>query len=66
MPVAEVHASTIEEIEGGLATAWFGGTEEGAKDVVIWLSRNKGDGWSKPEIITCWTSIDFNACGFTA
>ena len=31
MPVAEVHASTIEEIEGGLATAWFGGTEEWGK-----------------------------------
>ena len=71
MPVAEVHASTIEEIEGGLATAWFGGTEEGAKDVVIWLSRNKGNGWSKPEIIAdginksnrtqqpCWNPVLF-------
>ena len=48
MPVAEVHASTIEEIEGGLVTAWFGGTKEGSRDVVIWLSRNTGEGWSKP------------------
>ena len=31
MPVAEVHASTIVEIEGGLATAWFGGTKEKAR-----------------------------------
>ena len=30
MPVAEVHASTIVEIEGVIATAWFGGTKEGA------------------------------------
>ena len=50
MPVAEVHASTIVEIEGGLATAWFGGTKEKARDVVIWMSRNTGSGWSKPEV----------------
>ena len=49
MPVAGVHASTIAEIEGGIVTAWFGGAEEGAYDVVIWMSRNEGDGWSKPK-----------------
>ena len=51
MPVAEVHASTIVEIEGGLATAWFGGTKEKARDVVIWMSRNTGNGWSKPIVV---------------
>ena len=34
MPVAGVHASTIVEIEGGIVTAWFGGADEGAYDVV--------------------------------
>jgi len=45
-PFPECHASTIEEIEGGLIAAWFGGTEEKNKDVGIWISRNKGDGWT--------------------
>ena len=46
------HASTIVEGErkGELLTAWFGGTDEGARDVVIWLSRNDGtgSGWTRP------------------
>jgi|TARA_Y100001947_G_scaffold61319_1_gene51684 predicted neuraminidase len=49
MPVAGVHASTIAEIEGGIVTAWFGGADEGAYDVVIWMSRNEGSGWSAPK-----------------
>ena len=71
MPVAEVHASTIVEIEGGLATAWFGGTKEKARDVVIWMSRNTGNGWSKPIVVAdgvnpkdrtqqaCWNPVLF-------
>ena len=71
MPVAEVHASTIVEIEGGLATAWFGGTKEKARDVVIWMSRNTGNGWSKPTVVAdgvnpkdrtqqaCWNPVLF-------
>jgi len=71
MPVAEVHASTIEEIEGGLVTAWFGGTKEGSRDVVIWLSRNTGEGWAKPLVVAdginlsnrtqqpCWNPVLF-------
>jgi len=43
------HASTIVEADKTLLAAWFGGSEEGARDVVIWLSRNEGGGWSKPE-----------------
>src|SRR5687768_15936451 len=45
------HASTIVEADKALLAAWFGGSEEGARDVVIWLSRNEGGGWSKPEEI---------------
>jgi predicted neuraminidase len=48
-PTPSVHASTIVEADKSLLAAWFGGSEEGARDVVIWLSRNDGNGWSKPE-----------------
>jgi alpha-L-rhamnosidase len=50
-PTPSAHASTIVESDKSLLTAWFGGTEEGARDVVIWMSRNDGAGWSKPEEI---------------
>ena len=42
------HASTIVETPGGLITAFFGGTDEGRKDVGIWLCRQEGKGWSTP------------------
>jgi predicted neuraminidase len=32
----------------GLAAAWFGGTKEGTKDVVIWFSRREKASWSAP------------------
>lgn len=50
-PTPSCHASTIVESDKALLTAWFGGSEEGARDVVIWMSRNEGAGWSKPEEI---------------
>ncbi len=67
------HASTIVEGErqGELLAAWFGGSEEGARDVVIWLSRNEGRGWSRPEEVAnavydkvriqypCWNPVLF-------
>src|SRR5687767_7499334 len=49
LPTPSVHASTIVQADKTLLAAWFGGSEEGARDVVIWLSRNEGGGWSKPE-----------------
>lgn len=48
-PTPSCHASTIVESKDVLMAAWFGGTDEGARDVVIWISRNEGKGWSKPE-----------------
>jgi predicted neuraminidase len=48
-PTLSSHASTIIESKDVLLSAWFGGTRERARDVVIWLSRNEGQGWSQPE-----------------
>ena len=45
----QCHASTICETTRGLVVAWFGGTEEKAKDVGIWVSYNDGNGWSSPQ-----------------
>jgi predicted neuraminidase len=42
------HASTIVETPGGLVAAFFGGTDEGNKDVGIWLCRHDGKQWSAP------------------
>lgn len=50
-PFPSSHASTIVETPDGLLAAWFGGSEERAPDVSIWLSRNNGSGWSAPEEI---------------
>jgi predicted neuraminidase len=47
-PTPECHASTITEIPGGRAVAWFGGSREGQPDVEIWFSRNRGGEWSEP------------------
>ncbi|MCG6189339.1 sialidase family protein [Maribellus maritimus] len=42
------HASTIEEIEGGLIASWFGGTHEKHPDVGIWVSRFVNGKWTTP------------------
>lgn len=47
-PTPMSHASTIVESKDTLMCAWFGGSAEHARDVVIWLSRNDGKGWSTP------------------
>lgn len=72
----ECHASTIAETPDGLVAAWFGGAEEGAEDVGIWLSRRTAEGWSDPvEVATgqgadeehparrlpCWNPVLFQA-----
>lgn len=56
-PFASSHASTIVETPDGLVAAWFGGSEEGATDVAIWLSRNAGTGWSAPEEVANGTDV---------
>ncbi len=45
-PTPSCHASTIVETGGGLVAAWFGGKQEGAADVAIWVSRHDGKSWS--------------------
>src|SRR5262249_55709889 len=48
-PFKSCHASTLVEHEPGkLLAAWFGGTDEGAKDVQIWGSTFDGTKWSEP------------------
>lgn len=49
-PFDSCHASTIEQTrDKTLIAAWFGGPEEGDKEVGIWVSRRVGQRWSHPE-----------------
>lgn len=54
-PTPSSHASTIVELPEGMLAAWFGGTEERALDVGIWLARHNGGGWSQPELVATGT-----------
>jgi len=47
-PTPSCHASTIAETPTSLVAAWFGGSDEGNKDVGIWVARRGRDGWTKP------------------
>lgn len=70
-PFPSCHASTLVELTPGKwMTAWFGGTDEGNKDVGIWISTNEHGKWSKPlemanGVITpelrypCWNPVLF-------
>lgn len=73
-PFPECHASTIAETPHGLFIAWFGGTEEGNKDVGIWLSRLDGEKWTTPVEVAngvesdsvrypCWNPVLFQVPG---
>jgi predicted neuraminidase len=70
-PFPECHASTLVELPGGaVLAAWFGGTEEGSRDVAIWASRRSPDKapgpWSPPKQIAsesgqpCWNPVLFH------
>lgn len=70
-PFPSSHASTIVETPDGLVAAWFGGLQERAPDVSIWLSRNTTGVWSAPEEVAngverdgsrrypCWNPVLF-------
>jgi predicted neuraminidase len=65
-PFTSCHASTIVEVAAGkFLAAWFGGTDEGHKDVKIWLARLNGTKWTVPEIVAqepgypCWNPVLF-------
>ncbi len=64
--IPEVHASTILKVEDNkLLCAFFGGTEEGKRDVKIYLSSFDGKEWSIPEVVAtgdnvpCWNPVLF-------
>ena len=67
-PFRSCHASTLVEVEPGrLLAAWFGGTDEGHRDVRIWWSVHDGMAWSKPEVAAselgypCWNPVLFRS-----
>ena len=68
------HASTVAETSDGLVASWFSGSEEGAPDVSIWVSRHDGAGWSDPVEVAdgrqldgsrhpCWNPVLFQPSG---
>jgi predicted neuraminidase len=69
-PFPSAHASTIEDANGVLVAAWFGGSSEGAADVGIWLARKIGGKWTAPVEVAngsqadgrrlpCWNPVLF-------
>ncbi|WP_263382232.1 sialidase family protein [Granulicella arctica] len=61
------HASTVVELRNNdVLAAWFGGTKEGASDVVIWSARLHGGAWTAPaELVNehgvaCWNPVLFH------
>jgi len=69
-PFASSHASTIVETPKGLISAFFAGSDEGNKDVGIWLSRNIQGRWTPPVQVAdgiqnkkvqypCWNPVLF-------
>ncbi|MCA9138643.1 MAG: exo-alpha-sialidase, partial [Planctomycetales bacterium] len=73
-PTKECHASTICQTSRGLVAAWFGGTKEKNKDVVIWTSYHDGSRWSSPQQVAsgvqhdglrypCWNPVLFQTPG---
>ncbi len=52
-PTPKAHSGTLVELpDGNLLAAWFGGSREGARDVVILGARWDGYNWSKPYTLT--------------
>jgi predicted neuraminidase len=73
-PFESCHASTIAETPAGLVCAWFGGPQEGNKNVEIWFSRKIASKWTTPVSIAngvqyknkrypCWNPVLFQVPG---
>ncbi|MFM7150044.1 MAG: exo-alpha-sialidase [Gemmataceae bacterium] len=67
-PFPSCHASTLLEAEPGrLLCAWFGGKDEGARDVRIWQAAFDGKRWSEPVMVAeepnipCWNPVLFKS-----
>ena len=67
-PFASCHASTLVEYEPGhFLAAWFGGKEEGSRDVKIWMSSYNGRTWTRPAVAAdepgaaCWNPVLFQS-----
>ncbi|MBM4026465.1 MAG: sialidase [Planctomycetes bacterium] len=70
-PTPSCHASTIAQtMSGQLVAAWFGGKQEGAADVGIWVSRLEEGRWTRPVEVAngvmspqkrfpCWNPVLF-------
>src|SRR5438477_1013835 len=69
-PFKSCHASTIAETPSGLTAAWFAGSDEGNKDVGIWISLRRDGQWSPPAEVAngvqaegprvpCWNPVLF-------
>jgi len=70
-PQPSCHASTVVEVAPGeLLAAFFAGTDEGEKDVSIWITRRGQAGWDAPRKVIdgiqadgtrhpCWNPILF-------
>ena len=64
-PFPSCHASTLAETADGLVAAWFGGKQEGAPDVAIYIARRGEKGWSAPVKAAdgaghpCWNPVLF-------
>jgi len=68
-PFPSCHAATIVDTgRTGLVCAWFGGEQEGARDVAIWLAHRERGRWSPPRKVAeapgvpCWNPV-LHVCG---
>jgi len=70
-PFPSAHASTIVDTPHGVVAAWFGGSDEGNRDVGIWTARYGESGWTAPALVAegvgadwtgrhpCWNPVLF-------
>lgn len=65
-PTPNCHASTVLPLDNGeVLASWFGGTEEGKSDVVIWVAKKSNDKWGEPvricaqEDVAHWNPVLF-------